>query len=95
MNNTNKIIYSVVFVGIVLSFAIYQSFVVAPRERHNDRADRLETCMEKAQEQYTNHWNSTCKSAGREEECSLPNSEAKYISSLRTDDRDRCVQLYK
>jgi hypothetical protein len=100
--------FVVIVIFAVLGIA-YNSLVVIPREKlaQQESARRAseqkefmrslnyDACVNEALRVYSSNWDGTCELLSKERDCSLPAFRAEKHEEKLSEEKDRCVQLYK
>jgi hypothetical protein len=92
--------------GLLVFILAWNALVVIPREKMKQERDEkqnaetlrkwnYDVCIADAVNIYDGTWNGECKLLEREKECALPAYKAQKINDALSDEKDRCVSLYK
>ncbi|MCF7870605.1 MAG: hypothetical protein K9L95_01735 [Candidatus Omnitrophica bacterium] len=86
------------FIKIILTFSVFiasislfYKFIVEPFRKEN----KLNRCLERAEELHTKRWNSSCKTLGHKEGCGLDKDTATVHLRVYEKEKEDCYKKYK
>ena len=65
------------------------------RRANEERIANIKQCEANAWETYSLNWDSACKAAGKEKDCTLPLYTSTNLDQNKERDEDRCSTLYR
>lgn len=65
------------------------------RKANEERIQNIKQCEANAWETYSLNWDTACKTAGKEKDCTLPLYTSTNLDQNKERDEDRCSLLYR
>lgn len=66
----------------------------AEKNASQDKEEKIKSCIEESQRNYSLRWDELCKKSNLESDCMLPNTTANILDTSRKEKREDCYKIY-